>query len=1052
MPSKNSVLRLYGPAVVCTLTALCGTAHGLGVQDECDTTPAPAVAASARVAPTMTRMMSLLEIERLSLEKGVAMCFVSNPTQAQLDEIMARYQALPPPLVGLGNRYFSDNTVWTGNGSQGTSGRAIKANLSVSFPADGPLWGSPASTANNLNATFTTLFGAGNGDRGRELIRQAIGSWRRFNGIVYTEVADDNTAMTSSTAHTLARGDIRFGCIPQGTSSGVLAYDLFPNGGADMTLNSDQFGTGAMGGTGNNYRYLRNVVSHEHGHGLGFIHPVPCDNTKLMEPFINVNFDGTQIDERRGAGRNYGDRYAGNNSGINAKDFGSLTAPNVHSIIERNLSTNGTAGFNASGEDWFKFTLDSAQDVTITATATGGNYTEGQQSSGCSGTTAAVNAVGAGNLSVELRNGANGATVLQTSNAAAAGSPETVVAPALAAGTYWARIVDVGPNAAADQFVQLYDMTIRVGTSHALPVAMAGINKRILANTNCFFMGNISSYATDTGASITSYAWDLDGDGAFGGAFDSTLAQPVKQYVSNGTYAIKLRVTDTFGMQNSDTVSLVVSGATAAVTGVTPNLSGANVAVPVTITGVNFKGITSASQVTVSGSSVTVTGTPVVNPLGTQITGLVFNVAAGAAGGAFNISVTNSDGSGTASGNATGTGLYTINANCVAPQITAQPQPAGGCAGGSVTFTCAASGSVPTFQWRKNTVPISGATSNSLTISPLVAGDAGSYDCIASNGCGSAPTNAVTLTFGNINIVSQPAPTATVCPGASVVFTVTVSDVATFQWQHDGTDVDGQTDSSITISPVTVDDAGGYNCIITTPCRSLTSNTANLTVRAPVNITLNPSPVSVCVGSPASFTIAATGFGRTYQWRKNTVNIGGATTPTLSFPVTALTDAASYDCVVTGTCGAQPTSPATLDVCSGVSVDTSPSNLNTCPGATASLSVVASGTALNYQWRKGGTPISGATASTLDFNPVTATSAGSYDCVVSNCCNTQFSTAATVVVCAPDFNCSGSVTVADIFDFLAAWFSADPRSDFNSIGGINVQDIFDFLAAWFAGC
>lgn len=56
------------------------------------------------------------------------------------------------------------------------------------------------------------------------------------------------------------------------------------------------------------------------------------------------------------------------------------------------------------------------------------------------------------------------------------------------------------------------------------------------------------------------------------------------------------------------------------------------------------------------------------------------------------------------------------------------------------------------------------------------------------------------------------------------------------------------------------------------------------------------------------------------------------------------------------------------------------------------------------------------------------------------------------LLCRPDFNQSGSVTVQDIFDFLAAWFAVNPTADFNSTAGVTVQDIFDFLAAWFAGC
>jgi hypothetical protein len=56
------------------------------------------------------------------------------------------------------------------------------------------------------------------------------------------------------------------------------------------------------------------------------------------------------------------------------------------------------------------------------------------------------------------------------------------------------------------------------------------------------------------------------------------------------------------------------------------------------------------------------------------------------------------------------------------------------------------------------------------------------------------------------------------------------------------------------------------------------------------------------------------------------------------------------------------------------------------------------------------------------------------------------------VACPADFNGVGGLSVQDIFDFLSAWFAADPRANFNGVNGITVQDIFDFLGAWFGGC
>jgi hypothetical protein len=53
--------------------------------------------------------------------------------------------------------------------------------------------------------------------------------------------------------------------------------------------------------------------------------------------------------------------------------------------------------------------------------------------------------------------------------------------------------------------------------------------------------------------------------------------------------------------------------------------------------------------------------------------------------------------------------------------------------------------------------------------------------------------------------------------------------------------------------------------------------------------------------------------------------------------------------------------------------------------------------------------------------------------------------------CVADFNNSGTLTVQDIFDFLAGWFAGSSAADVNG-NGLSVSDIFAFLTAWFAGC
>jgi hypothetical protein len=57
-----------------------------------------------------------------------------------------------------------------------------------------------------------------------------------------------------------------------------------------------------------------------------------------------------------------------------------------------------------------------------------------------------------------------------------------------------------------------------------------------------------------------------------------------------------------------------------------------------------------------------------------------------------------------------------------------------------------------------------------------------------------------------------------------------------------------------------------------------------------------------------------------------------------------------------------------------------------------------------------------------------------------------------VTPCPADFNHSGSVDAADMFDFLNAWLAADQRADFNGEGRTSVLVLLDFTNAWLHGC
>jgi glucose/arabinose dehydrogenase len=83
-------------------------------------------------------------------------------------------------------------------------------------------------------------------------------------------------------------------------------------------------------------------------------------------------------------------------------------------------------------------------------------------------------------------------------------------------------------------------------------------------------------------------------------------------------------------------------------------------------------------------------------------------------------------------------------------------------------------------------------------------------------------------------------------------------------------------------------------------------------------ITTQPSSVTVSAGQPATFTVAASGTAPlAYQWRRNGVNIPGATAASYTLSPAALSDnGAVFDVVVTNSFGTATSNGATLTVTS----------------------------------------------------------------------------------------------------------------------------------------
>ena len=147
-------------------------------------------------------------------------------------------------------------------------------------------------------------------------------------------------------------------------------------------------------------------------------------------------------------------------------------------------------------------------------------------------------------------------------------------------------------------------------------------------------------------------------------------------------------------------------------------------------------------------------------------------------------------------------------------------------------------------------------------------------------------------------------------------------------------------------------------------------------------ITLQPFDQEVSVGQTVSFSVAVTGSNLTYQWLRNNVAISGATNATFSIAAAQLSDVGSFSVRASGAGGSIDSGPGTLSVTplgtGPIVIASRPLSQNVAPGQSVTLSVVASGSGLTYQWTKNGGIIAGATTANFTIASAQGGDAATY--------------------------------------------------------------------------
>ena len=245
---------------------------------------------------------------------------------------------------------------------------------------------------------------------------------------------------------------------------------------------------------------------------------------------------------------------------------------------------------------------------------------------------------------------------------------------------------------------------------------------------------------------------------------------------------------------------------------------------------------------------------------------------------------------------------------------------------------------------------------------------------------------------GEVSIATQPIADET-CTGQSFTMSVVVTGTGhQYQWRKNGNPVNGATQATYSRSSALLDDAGDYDCQITTACGVLlTSVKAKLDVFQAPKIATHPTGKFGCEGSSVTLSAVVEGEFTSLQWRKNGQPINGATNSTFVINSLKASDEGDYTLLVkSDKCGNEITSSiAKVALNKEPKFVTQPKPLKGCEGSEIKLTAQVDGTITGFQWYRNDVKVSNATSRDYTIAVAKASDAGNYKLELIGSCGTN---------------------------------------------------------------
>lgn len=250
------------------------------------------------------------------------------------------------------------------------------------------------------------------------------------------------------------------------------------------------------------------------------------------------------------------------------------------------------------------------------------------------------------------------------------------------------------------------------------------------------------------------------------------------------------------------------------------------------------------------------------------------------------------------------------------PIIIQEPTNAITALNSNATFFVVAIGApILKYQWYFNGSTITNATRSSFTVTNATPTNAGNYTVIVTNSISRATSSPPVHVRFAPSITNQPT-SQTVAPSGTALFTVGATGEAPllYQWQFQGTNLPGATQTALPINNAHQTNVGNYQVIVTNSLGSVTSAPAALNLQP--GIITQPANITAAIGSNVTFSVVAEGSPPlSYQWQQNGTNVANnGNNSSYTIPNVQPAKAGAYNVVITNAFGSIISATGTLTV------------------------------------------------------------------------------------------------------------------------------------------